>query len=142
MISYQILIVGLNKWIHNILMAFASFLLSIRILYQEIGTCKLSNPTAILSTTFILREKSTSKHLYCRNQTYQGTIYSYCKALRRYSKGKSIAPSGRPPKRKASGEDCHTQTKRGKQDHTKRKHSLSLNVKLNHPNPFKHGQGH
>ena len=58
------------------------------------------------------------------------------------ARGSQYAPSGRPPKRKASGEDCHTQTKRGKQDHTKRKHSLSLNVKLNQPNPFKHGQGH
>ena len=44
----------------------------------------------------------------------------------------------KPPKREVSAEDCHPQTKRGKQDYTKRKHSLSLNVKLN---PFKHGQG-
>ena len=45
------------------------------------------------------------------------------------ARGSQYAPSGRPPKRKVSAEDCHTQTKRGKQDHTKRKHSLSLNVK-------------
>ena len=56
--------------------------------------------------------------------------------------GSQYAPSGRSPKCKASGDDCHTQTKCGKQDHTKRKHSHSLNVKLNQSNPFKHGQGH
>ena len=49
------------------------------------------------------------------------------------ARGSQYAPSGRPPKRKASGEDCHTQTKRGKQDHTKRKHSLSLNVESAKP---------
>ena len=58
------------------------------------------------------------------------------------ARGSQYAPSGRPPKCKASAEDCHTQTKRGKQDHTKRKHSLSLNVNVNQPNPFKHGQRH
>ena len=111
--------------------------------YQEIRTCNLINTTAIFSTTFTPFEKSTSKHLYCRNQTYQGTTYSYCKVLRRYSiRGSQYAPSGRPSKCKASGDDCHTQTKRGKQDHTKRKHSHSLNVKLNQPNPFQHWQGH
>ena len=44
------------------------------------------------------------------------------------ARGSQYAPSGRPPKRKTSAEDCQTQTKRGKQDYTKRKHSLSLNV--------------
>ena len=102
--------------------------------YQEIVTCKLSNPTAIFSTTFILCDRSTSKHLYCRNQMYQGTTYSYIARHREgIARESQYVPSGRPHKRKASSEDCHTQTKRGKQDHTKRKHSLSLNVESAKP---------
>ena len=58
------------------------------------------------------------------------------------ARGSQHAPSGSLPKRPLSGEDCYVQTKRGKQDHTKRRHRLHLNVKCNQLNPFKHGQGH
>ena len=80
----------------------------------------------------------------CIAGTRRITVQPTALARRRsgIARGSQHAPSGRPPKRPVSGEDCCVQTKRGKQDHTKRRHRLHLNVKCNQLNPFKHGQGH
>ena len=94
--------------------------------------------SSLLHSYFVKNQPASTCIAGTRRIKVQPTL----QGVKKVARGSQYASSGRPPKRKASGEDCHTQTKRGKQDHTKRKHSLSLNVKLNQPNPFKHGQGH
>lgn len=56
-------------------------------------------------------------------------------------RGNQMAPCGRPPKRPLEL-DCNVQHKRGRQEHTKRKQNLQLNIKKNQANHFKHGRGH
>lgn len=57
------------------------------------------------------------------------------------TRGNQMAPSGRPPKRPCQS-DCNVQQKRGRQEHTKRKQNLQLNISKNQANHFKHGHGH
>ena len=57
------------------------------------------------------------------------------------SKGSKLAASGRPPKRYID-DDPNTQTKRGRQDHVKRKQNLRQNEFKNQSNHHKHGVGH
>ena len=87
MISYEMLI-GLNKWIHNTLRPLQVFY-CLYGHYQEIETCKLSNPTAIFSTTFFVKNQPASTCIAgTRRIKVQPTAIA--KASRRYSKGKSI----------------------------------------------------
>ena len=102
----------------------------------------LNSATPQLSS--LLHSHFAKTETTCIAGTRRITVQPTALARRRsgIARGSQHAPSGRPPKRPVSGEDCYVQTKWGKQDHTKRRHRLHLNVKCNQLNPFKHGQGH
>ena len=103
----------------------------------------MTSTTPHLSTllhTYFKKPSSMTSNAGCRQIHVQPTALS--RRREGIPKGSQRAPAGRPQKRLLEQSDCHIQTKRGKQDHVKRKQNLILNERKNQPNHFKHGSGH
>ena len=100
----------------------------------EPETCAAPQLASLLHTYF---SKHITKVAGTRNICVQPTALS---RRQRPAKGSKLALSGRPVGKKIM--DCNTQTRRGRQEHTKRKQNLRKNELKNLPNQFKHGQGH
>ena len=73
--------------------------------------------SSLLHSCFVKNQPASSTTAGTRCITVQPTAIA--RHREGIARGSQYAPSGRPPKCKVSAEDCHTQTKRGEQDHTK-----------------------
>ena len=100
----------------------------------EPDTCATQQLATMLHTYF--KKQAPTKVTGIRNISVQPTAISRRKGT---SKGSKLALCGRPAR---MNKDENTQTRRGRQEHTKRKQNLRQNELKNQPNQFKHGHGH
>ena len=118
----EVLIVGLNRLIHNTLMAFVSSSLSIMtdtVKKSEHVTSATPHLSSLQHSYFVKNQPGCT----CIAETRHIKIQPIARRRQGIVRRSQCAPSGGPLNAKLLVKNKH-----GKQDHTKRKHSLSWNV--------------